>query len=160
MTIDRDLKDRVRARMAATGQTYTAARADLLATPAPRGPATDSRVVSIDAAARPFFDGERLRSIPTKRRARAAVLLALVQRFEPGREYAEREVNAILADAHDDFAWLRRELVNYRYVERDGHARYRVVAVAPERDANEAQEVPVAEADWFAYAASRALGEG
>ena len=51
-----------------------------------------------------FFDGERLRSIPTKRKARVAVLLELLRRFEPGRRYAEREVNDILRQAHDDVA--------------------------------------------------------
>lgn len=55
-----------------------------------------------------FFDGERLRSIPTKRKARVAVLVELLRRFEAGRDYTEREVGDILGRAHDDVALLRR----------------------------------------------------
>ena len=61
---------------------------------------------------RTFFDGERLRSIPAKRKARVAVLLELLRRFEPGRRYAEREVNDILRHAHPDVALLRRDLTS------------------------------------------------
>ncbi len=36
----------------------------------------------------------------------------LAARFEPGRRYAEREVNALLADDAPDVATLRRLLVD------------------------------------------------
>lgn len=87
----------------------------------------------------------QLRSIPTERRPRAAVLMHLLTRFERGRDYTEREVSDILRPAHDDIATLRRELVDYRWLTRtDGT--YRVCDEVPERDANEAQEVPTDEA--------------
>ncbi len=176
MTTDADFKALVRARMAQTGQTYTAARADLLldresaggartvsdnvssaeatvpASPgtgatAP-GPPTPDEVFR-DKTLRAFFEGERLRSIPAKRKARVVVLLELLRRFEPGRTYAEPEVNDLLRRSHDDVASLRRELVDYRYLERaDG--RYWVTDQAPVRDANESQEVPAGEADLLA----------
>ncbi|MBK7610516.1 MAG: DUF2087 domain-containing protein [Actinomycetales bacterium] len=102
-----------------------------------------------DKTLRAFFDGERLRSIPAKRKARVVVLLELLRRFEPGRTYAEREVNDLLRASHDDVASLRRELVDYRYLERaDG--RYWVTNRDPVRDANETQEVPAGEADLLA----------
>ena len=56
-----------------------------------------------------FFDGPRLRQIPAKRKARVSVLLELLRRFEAGRDYSEPEVNAILREAHDDVATLRRD---------------------------------------------------
>ncbi len=191
MTTDADFKALVRARMAQTGQTYTAARADLLlrrdATgdhPRSDGDAATATAASAASAAtaavavsaepirsrptitsaaaertpdevfrdktlRAFFDGERLRSIPAKRKARVVVLLELLRRFEPGRTYAEREVNDLLRASHDDVASLRRELVDYRYLERaDG--RYWVTNQDPVRDANETQEVPAGEADLLA----------
>lgn len=77
-----------------------------------------------------FFDGPRLRSIPAKRKARVSVLLELLTRFEPGRRYAEAEVNDVLRTAHDDVAYLRRELVDYRYLEREDGV-YRVSEKAP-----------------------------
>lgn len=165
MTRGADFKRRVRERMAATGENYTTARSELSAIepPAPARPPVDPPVVlsaehpvelsaemlTEDAAyrksVRTFFDGEVLREIPARRKARAAVLLHLLTRFEGGREYAEAEVDAILRTAHEDYAWLRRELVNYRYLSRaDG--RYRMAQTAPLRDANERQEVPRHEA--------------
>ncbi|HRC13406.1 MAG TPA: DUF2087 domain-containing protein [Dermatophilaceae bacterium] len=195
MTTDADFKALVRARMAQTGQTYTAARADLLLRREATGrdhPMTDDDAATATAASaataavaasaataasaepirsrptitsaaaertpdevfrdktlRAFFDGERLRSIPAKRKARVVVLLELLRRFEPGRTYAEREVNDLLRASHDDVASLRRELVDYRYLERaDG--RYWVTNRDPVRDANETQEVPAGEADLLA----------
>lgn len=94
-----------------------------------------------------FFDGPRLRSIPAKRKARVSVLLELLRRFEPGRRYTEGEVNAILREAHDDVAFLRRELVDYRYLAREGGV-YWVNEIIGERDATEAQEV-AGEAAWL-----------
>ncbi len=106
---------------------------------------------------RTFFDGPRLRSIPAKRRPRVVVLLELLRRFTPGRTYTEQEVNEVLARAHDDVAFLRRELVDYRYLARES-GRYWVVAEPPQRDANEAQEVPPGEADWLRRLLQSTLG--
>lgn len=95
-----------------------------------------------------FFDGPRLRQIPAKRKARVSVLLHLLRGFEPGRDYTERDLNAILAEAHDDVATLRRELIDYRYLTRNAGI-YRVADAPPQRDANEQQEVPSGEAAWL-----------
>ena len=54
----------------------------------------------------------------------------------------------MLLDVHEDFAYLRRELVNYHYLERSDGV-YRVVAVAPERAGIEVQEIPAWEANWL-----------
>ena len=80
--------------------------------------------------------------------ARLNAATELLRRFEPGRRYPEREVNDILRSAHDDVATLRRELIDYRYLRREG-AVYWVNERQPARDANEAQEVPEGEAAWL-----------
>ncbi|WP_210651082.1 DUF2087 domain-containing protein [Nocardioides sp. SYSU D00065] len=72
----------------------------------------------------------------------------MLSRFETGREYSEKEVNEILLGVHEDFAYLRRELVNYRYLERED-GRYRTAAHAPERSGIERQEIPAWEAHWL-----------
>jgi hypothetical protein len=158
MTRDADLKAMVRARMGRTGENYTTAREAVLRQPSPARPASRSvadktgdpaaeKVAdpAADKAVRSFVDGDRLRSVPTKRRARAAVLMHLLLRFERGRDYPESEVNEILRTAHADISTLRRELVDYRWLRRaDGI--YRVVDEVPERSANELQEVPADEA--------------
>jgi predicted transcriptional regulator len=65
---------------------------------------------------RDFFEGERLKSIPTVhkqhgRKKLDIVLRWLADRFQPGVCYTEREVNEILKRHHPDTATLRRELV-------------------------------------------------
>lgn len=146
MTRDSDFKQVVRTRMAETGETYTAARAGLEAERDQM--AYDvARAEQLRLVGRLFTDG-RIERVPAKRKVRAAVLLEVVGRFEPGRDYAEREVNEVLLGVHEDFAYLRRELVNYHYLERaDG--RYRTAAHAPERTAIEVQEIPAWEAYWL-----------
>ena len=55
------------------------------------------------------------------------MLLEVLTRFEPGRDYSEKEVNEVLRGVHEDVAYLRRELVEHHYLERaDG--RYRTAA--------------------------------
>lgn len=50
----------------------------------------------------------------------------LAQRFEPGREYPEAEVNRILGQFDPDFAMLRRYLVDEGLLARERN-RYRRV---------------------------------
>lgn len=97
---------------------------------------------------RDFFDGERLKQIPAQRKKRVIVLEHLLGRFEPEREYPERTVNDLLRAAHDDVATLRRELVDYGYLNR-AHGIYRVAASLPARGPTVAQEVRPDEHDWL-----------
>ena len=148
MTKDSDFKQVVRARMAETGESYTAARAAVEASRGPHEASYDAaRAEQERLVGRLFTDG-RIERVPAKRKVRAAVLLEVVGRFEPGRDYSEPEVNEILLGVHEDFAYLRRELVNYRFLEREG-GRYRTAAQAPERSAIERQEIPAWEAHWL-----------
>ena len=76
---------------------------------------------------RSFFDEDgRLRTIPAQRKKRLIVLERLSEEFERGREYSEREVNLVLADFHDDFCTLRREMVDEHLMSRED-GRYRRV---------------------------------
>jgi len=68
---------------------------------------------------RTFFRDGRLVRIPTKRSHKRVVLDRLAQEFEVGRRFREREVNAILRRFHDDFAALRRYLVDEDFLDRD-----------------------------------------
>jgi hypothetical protein len=157
VTRDQDFKQIVRARMAQTGETYTAARAAIEQQPPPRvatppGPTGQTayaaaRREQARLVGRLFNDG-RLAQIPAKRKTRAGALLEVITRFEPGRVYTEPEVNEVLLGVHEDFAYLRRELVNYHYLER-AEGRYRVVAQAPTRAPIERQEIPDWEAAWL-----------
>lgn len=62
----------------------------------------------------------RLKQIPTRQNKLMAVLRWLVREFEPERQYTEREVNDILRRYNEDYARLRRELVDARFLTREG----------------------------------------
>jgi len=66
-----------------------------------------------------FVDGDRLLEIPVSRRKRLVILKWLANFFEPGINYAEAQVNAILKLHHHDCATLRREMVGCGMLARD-----------------------------------------
>lgn len=155
MTRDKDFKARVRDRMRRTGENYAAARSALLATPTPldrRRQAAESEQQRVVGR---WFDSGRLREIPARRKIRAAVMLEVLARFEPGRVYTEPEVREILEPVHEDFAFLRRELVSLGYLNRD-NSRYWVCVIAPYRAEHERRELPAWEQFWLPDFAARA----
>jgi ArsR family transcriptional regulator, arsenate/arsenite/antimonite-responsive transcriptional repressor len=68
---------------------------------------------------RTFFKHGRLTQIPAQQKKRLVVLEHLVQEFEPGRAYPEREVNHILLDFNEDVATLRREMIDHGLMTRE-----------------------------------------
>ncbi|HET7481709.1 MAG TPA: DUF2087 domain-containing protein [Actinomycetota bacterium] len=80
--------------------------------------ASDAGPESSDAILRRFFKRGRLMSIPASHSKRVVVLDRLAQEFEPGRTYEEAEVNAMLERFHEDYASLRRYLVDDAFLER------------------------------------------
>lgn len=79
-----------------------------------------------------FLDGERLRDIPTLPKKRMVILKWLLNKFEPDRQYTEREVNEIIKRHHPDCATLRREFIINRLMERDHGVYWRVPGPLPE----------------------------
>lgn len=75
-----------------------------------------------------FFEYGKLKSIPTQRKKERIILEELVKAFEFDRLYSEREVNLIIADFHDDFCTLRRDMVGEQLLERDSTGYRRVKA--------------------------------
>ena len=73
-----------------------------------------------------FFEYGKLRSIPTQTKKERIILEELVKSFESGRTYTEREVNIILADFHDDFCTLRRDMIGEKLLARDHQTYWRV----------------------------------
>ena len=66
-----------------------------------------------------FMPGGRLVQMPAKRARRLIVLDHVARVFEPGRRYPEREVNDALRVIYDDFAALRRYLVDEGFLTRE-----------------------------------------
>ncbi len=60
-----------------------------------------------------------LKTIPAQRKKLEAILRYVVANFDKGTDYAERDVNEILARFHEDTGTLRRELVSLGFLVRD-----------------------------------------
>jgi ArsR family transcriptional regulator len=65
-----------------------------------------------------FFVNGRLKVIPVQRKKREVVLRYLAEKFDPGRTYTEQEVSFLLLNYHEDYASLRREMVDTGLMER------------------------------------------
>ena len=77
-----------------------------------------------------------------------APLAYLLSLFSAGHTYTEPEVNDVLRPVVEDWAFWRRELVEYGYLQRDA-GRYWLPEEVPERTANMQQEAPAWEALWL-----------
>ncbi|WP_422771638.1 DUF2087 domain-containing protein [Plantactinospora sp. WMMC1484] len=81
-------------------------------------PASGGTPVELDpdrataAVLRSFLRDGRISQMPAARGKRRLLLEHVATVFEPGVRYSEREVNALLRAWHDDYAALRRYLVD------------------------------------------------
>lgn len=73
-----------------------------------------------------FFEYGKLKSIPAQKKKERIVLEEIAKAFEPDRRYTEREINIILADFHDDFCTLRRDMIGEQLLARDHQIYWRV----------------------------------
>ncbi|WP_035512520.1 DUF2087 domain-containing protein [Halalkalibacillus halophilus] len=67
-----------------------------------------------------FKDGldGKLSNFPSKEKRKLVVLREIMNRFDQGKTYTEKEVNEQLKQAHDDFATIRRYLIEYGFMDR------------------------------------------
>ena len=72
-----------------------------------------------------FFKYGKLQKIPVQQKKREIVLAKLLECFEEGKEYTEKEVSDTLAAYHPDYCTLRREMVAFGFMTRD-HEVYKV----------------------------------
>ena len=61
-----------------------------------------------------------LKTLPAQQKKLEAILRYVVKAFDIGKRYSEKQVNEILARYHEDTATLRRELVGYGLMQREG----------------------------------------
>ena len=73
-----------------------------------------------------FFEYGKLKSIPTQRKKERIILEVIAKAFDFDRIYSEREVNLIIADFHDDFCTIRRDMVGERLLGRNGMEYWRI----------------------------------
>ncbi len=60
----------------------------------------------------------KLKAFPAREKKKIVVLKKIVEQFEVGKRYKEKEVNIILKDIFDDYPTLRRYLIEYGFMER------------------------------------------
>src|SRR5689334_15738705 len=70
-------------------------------------------------------DNGYIRQLPAKTSKRLVVLDYVAQAFEIGRRYPERDVNETLIKFHEDYASLRRHLVDAGFLEREDNVYWR-----------------------------------
>lgn len=69
-----------------------------------------------------FFDEDgMLNVIPKKNKFKIELFNILIDNFDEGVIYSEREVNLILKGFYHDYAILRRYLVDYGFLSRDSY---------------------------------------
>ena len=75
-----------------------------------------------------------LKQIPAREKKKIIILREIMKRFEPGREYTEKEVNRILKETYaEDFPSIRRALIEYGFMDRtDDCSAYRAAGILPD----------------------------
>jgi biotin operon repressor len=73
-----------------------------------------------------FFEYGKLKNIPAQRKKRVIILNEILKDFEVGKKYTEKEVNLIIANFHDDFCTLRREMIVEKLMDRSGSDYWRI----------------------------------
>lgn len=68
-----------------------------------------------------FLDKEgRIKAFPAQEKKLQAILRHIVKVFQPGQRYPEKQVNEVLSRFNEDTAFLRRSLIEYHLMEREG----------------------------------------
>lgn len=73
-----------------------------------------------------FFEYGKLKAIPAQRKKERIVLDVIAEAFAFDRIYTEREVNLLIADFHDDFCTIRRDMIGEQILARDATGYWRV----------------------------------
>lgn len=66
-----------------------------------------------------FVKDGRITSFPAALKKQLVLLTWIARQIEPGREYGEKEISAFLKGFNDDYATIRRELVDWHFMTRE-----------------------------------------
>jgi len=64
-----------------------------------------------------------LKSYPSREKKKIIVLEEIMKKFESSAIYSEKEINEILKAVYDDFATIRRALIEYGFLSRSNDCR-------------------------------------
>ncbi len=74
-----------------------------------------------------FFEYGRLTALPAQRKKREIVLKYILEGLSANQSYSEQEINEHIKQFHDDYCFLRREMISFGMMTRDhesGEERY------------------------------------
>lgn len=60
----------------------------------------------------------KIKQFPSKEKKKIILLREIMNKFARGKEYSEQDVNFILMDIYEDYATIRRALIEYGFLER------------------------------------------
>lgn len=66
-----------------------------------------------------FVVNDQITQLPAGEKRQLVILKWLAGKFEMGVQYPEKQVNEIIKRHHPDYATLRRDLVDFRFMQRD-----------------------------------------
>jgi len=74
------------------------------------------------------LDPLKLKTFSSKEKKKVVILAKIAELFESGKNYSEKEVNQILKPVYEDYALIRRYLIMYGFMDREGDgSRYWIV---------------------------------
>jgi hypothetical protein len=65
-----------------------------------------------------------LTTFPAREKKKIVVLKKIAEQFERNKQYSEKELNVILKEIYEDFATIRRYLIEYGFMERTNDCKY------------------------------------
>jgi len=67
-----------------------------------------------------FFEYGKLKAIPSQRKKERICLEEIAKSFEIGKDYDEKDVNAIIENYFDDYCTIRRDMISEKIMVRQG----------------------------------------
>lgn len=71
-------------------------------------------------------DQQRITAVPAQYKKLMVLVRWMLERFEKGREYTEKEVNDIIKNHHEDSALFRRYMVDHKMMARENNIYWRI----------------------------------
>lgn len=68
-----------------------------------------------------YIKNNKIINIPRAEKKKIIILQYLLQKFQRNKRYTEKEVNEIIKSMHEDFATLRRYLIEYGFMARENN---------------------------------------
>lgn len=66
-----------------------------------------------------YIVNDKIIKIPRAEKKKMVILKYLSQKFQKNKRYTEKEVNEIIKSIHEDYAALRRYLIQYGFMDRE-----------------------------------------